>query len=246
MHVYINYTCRLKRNFREGPRSGPHVASVRSAEVRGLLAQFSPNSPSSAVEVTRLMRSAFPDCESQRDTKGQKETFYVGVERQMATPVSTTATTSLEAQLSFRDAQIEILTARVKELEAEVHSLRQSLMAQRSLGCSSVYKDELSSLLSSNSMLTDGPTTMEYLESFSLSSIISDVRQVAPSFYSLLCDLGDVRRNAEDAYTLTQNEIKALVSLCILANARSRQAKGVQLFLSIMLIARAVNKQVYI
>ena len=95
-------------------------------------------------------------------------------------------------------------------------------------------------------MLTDGPTTMEHLESFSLSSIISDVRQVAPSFYSLLCDLGDVRRNAEDAYTLTQNEIKALVSLCILANARSRQAKGVQLFLSIMLIARAVNKQVYI
>ena len=108
MHVYINYTCRLKRNFREGPRSGPHVASVQSAEVRGLLAQFFPNSPSSAVEVTRLMRSAFPDCESQRDTKGQKETFYVGVERQMATPVSTTATTSLEAQLSFRDAQIEI------------------------------------------------------------------------------------------------------------------------------------------
>ena len=113
-----------------------------------------------ALVVTRLMRSAFPDCESQRDTKGQKETFYVGVERQMATPVSTTATISLEAQLSFRDAQIKILTARVKELEAEVHSLRQSLMAQQSLGCSSVYKDELSSLISSNSMLTDGPTTI--------------------------------------------------------------------------------------
>ena len=58
--------------------------------------------------------------------------------------------------------------------------------------------------------------------------------------------VGDVRRNADDEGSLTQNEIKALVSLCILANARSRQTKGLQLFISLMLIARAVNKQVHI
>ena len=57
--------------------------------------------------------------------------------------------------------------------------------------------------------------------------------------------MGDIRRNAKDEHTLTQNEIKALVSLCVLANARSRQTKGLQLFISIMLIAHAVNKQVH-
>ena len=227
----------------EGPKTGPHVARVPSAEVRGLLVQFFPHSPSSAVEVTRLTRLAFPDCDSQRDTKGQKQTFYVGVQRRMASLVSN-PTTSLEAELSFKDAQIEILTAKVNELELDVQSLRRALMAQQSFGPTSLYQDELQSLVSSSSMLSDGPINMESLQSFSLASIISDVRHVAPSFYSLLCDLGDVRRNAADEDTLTQNEIKALVSLCVLANTRSRQSKGLQLFLSIMLIARAVNKQV--
>ena len=58
--------------------------------------------------------------------------------------------------------------------------------------------------------------------------------------------VGDVRRNADDEGSLTQNEIKALVSLCVLANARSRQTKGLQLFISLMLTVRAVNKQVHI
>ena len=55
-----------------------------------------------------------------------------------------------------------------------------------------------------------------------------------------------MKRNTDEADTLTQNEPKALMSLCVLANARSRQTKGVQLFISLMLIARAVNKQVHI
>ena len=60
------------------------------------------------------MRLAFPVCESQCDTKGQKETFYVGVEQHMASLAPTPGGTI--------DAQIEMLTARVQELEATVHS----------------------------------------------------------------------------------------------------------------------------
>ena len=222
------------------------MASVRSAEVRGLLAQSFPHNPSSAVDISKLIKLAFPGCESKHDTKGQKETFYIGVRREMASLVPTTSATSLDVPLSFERAQNEMLTAKVDELERRVHSLQQSLTDQECLGSmsTSAYKDEIQSLVSSSSMLSDGPNTIERLETFSLSDLISNVRQVAPTFYSLLCDLGDVRRNARDADNLTQNEIKAFVSLCILANARSRQTKGVQLFLSIMLIARAVNKQV--
>ena len=166
---------------------GPHVASVRSAEVRGLLARFFPHSPSSAVEVTKLIRLAFPTCESQRDTKGLKETFYIGVERYMA---SLGSPTSLEAQLSIKDAQIKMLTARVQELEMKVHRQQQSLMAQQSTSSSLLYKDELLSLVSSSRMIADGrPVTTEGLHGFSLSSLIAEVREIAPSFFSLLCDL---------------------------------------------------------
>ena len=65
---------------------------------------------------------------------------------------------------------------------------------------------------------------MESLESFSLSSVIFDVHQLAPLFYY---DLGDARRHAVDDIMLTQNEIKSQVSLWVIANARSRQTKGV-------------------
>ena len=104
-----------------------------------------------------------------------------------------------------------MLTARVNDLEAEVQRLRQSLTSSSS---TSLYNDELMSLVSSSSTLSDSPITIVCLESFSLSTIIADVRRVAPS-YSLLCNLGDVRRHAEDAHTVTPNELKALVSLCV-------------------------------
>ena len=40
------------------------------------------------------------------------------------------------------------------------------------------------------------------------------------------------------------NEIKVLVSLCTLLNARSSRTIGLQLFLSLMLVARGTAKQV--
>ena len=154
------------------------MASVQSAEVRGLLPRFFPHSPSSAVEVTKLIRLALPACESQHDTKGLKETFYIGIERYMVSLGS-------PSSIGFKDAQIEMLTARVQELEMKVHSQQQSLIAQQSAGSSPLYKDELLSLVSSSRMIADGPVTAEGLHSFLLSSLIAEVRQVAPSFFSV-------------------------------------------------------------
>ena len=83
----------------------------------------------------------------------------------------------------------------------KVHSQQQSLVAQQSAGSSPLYKDELS-LVPSSRMIVDGPVTAEGL-------LQSCHWQVLHSF---LCNLVDVRRNADDR--LTQSEIKALVSLC--------------------------------
>ena len=44
----------------------------------------------------------------------------------------------------------------------------------------------------------------------------------------------------------TRQDMKALFSLSTLLNAHSQKVKGFQLFISMMLIARATNKQVYI
>lgn len=69
--------------------------------------------------------------------------------------LASTPTTSLEAQLSFKDAQIEMLTARVQELETKVHSQQQSVVALQSVSSTSLYKDEFLSLVSSSRMISD-------------------------------------------------------------------------------------------
>ena len=58
----------------EGPKSRPHVARVRSAEVCGVNGTVFPTWR--AVEITRLMRLAFPDCKS-HVTSYQRPQGYV-------------------------------------------------------------------------------------------------------------------------------------------------------------------------
>ena len=108
---------------------------------------------------------------------------------------------------------------------------------------------EVNRILSSDSILVHGPDTISNLEGFSLSSLLAELRQLAHGGIIELCiSLGDTLRNAdcddvggEDALI---DNIKVLVSMCSLLNARSRQVNGLQFLLSLMLVALAINKQV--
>ena len=246
--MYI--VCRLKRNFKEGPKSGPSMVRVRFAEVHQMILEAFPGNNTSSVEVARLLVATFPGCEAKRDTKGKREMFYIGIERVPAESAGTSGSSSqailslpLDVQLMAERRKVQMLTAKVSELEQQLHSVQQPVTSTSSSEYArTTIKNEFSLLLSEGSKLCCGPDTLDHLTSFSLAGLIHEVRQLAPNLYSLLCDLGDTRRNARDE--TTTEEIKALTSLCVLANARSQRAKGVQLFISIMLIARAVNKQV--
>lgn len=228
------------------------MVRVRFSDVQQMILEAFPGNTTSSVEVAKLLTSTFPSSEPKRDTKGKKEMFYIGVERGSSESMSRSSMSSqevtilpMDVQLSHERAKNQMLTARIHQLEEELQSVRQ-VTSQSSTALVPVIKDEFSLLLSEGGMLCFGPDSLEHLDSFSLAGIIHNVRETAPNLYSLLCDLGDTSRNARDEVTTTHEEIKVLTSLCTLANARSQRAKGVQLFLSIMLIARAVNKQVRI
>ena len=53
--------------------------------------------------------------------------------------------------------------------------------------------------------------------------------------------LGDTTRNREDA---TTEEVKVVASMCSLLNARSARMNGLQLLVSMMLVARATSREV--
>ena len=97
------------------------------------------------------------------------------------------------------------------------------------------------------SILIHGPDTVEGFESFSIDAVISEVKQCSPDLLSLFNRLGDVRQNVpDDCDDLAAEEIKAFIALCTLLNAKSRKVKGMQLFMGMMLTARATSRQVFI
>ena len=52
-----------------------------------------------------------------------------------------------------------------------------------------------------------------------------------------------MQRNARDG-ARPDEELKAVMALCTLLNARSARVKGLQLMVSLMLVARATGRQV--
>lgn len=210
------------------------MVRTKFSDVQQMLLEAFPDDKVSFVEVAKLLRSAFPSANAKRETKGKKEMFYVGVERCANVPQGA----SLDVQQRHERATNEMLSAKVTRLEQEVESMQQANVPV------ATCKEELLLLISESSVLCSGPDSLEHLESFSLSSIIHEIQTIAPNLFSLFSDLGDTKRNVADEKATTNEDIKVLTSLCTLTNARSRRSKGVQLFLSIMLIARSVNKQV--
>lgn len=78
---------------------------------------------------------------------------------------------------------------------------------------------------------------------FNMDHVVAELEKQTPELYQLFEMIGDTKRNADDGELSTEG-IKAICSLCSLLNARSSRAKGLQLMISLMLIARATARQV--
>lgn len=187
---------------------------------RVLSTEYRPNI--SHVEASRIIKQAFPSATTKRKSKGDsKRTFYLGVR-----PRHESASGSGTIQSASGSSMIqscELISSELKSLQLE-----------------------MTQVLLSDGLLVHGPDTVANFESFSLSSLFAELRQLAPGLVELCLSLGDTNRNVdcdnEDA--LVDNDIKVLMSVCTLLNARSRQVKGLQLLLGLMLVSRAINKQV--
>ena len=79
---------------------------------------------------------------------------------------------------------------------------------------------------------------------FSMSAVVSELQSDCPELYKLVQQLGSTQRNARDG-TRPDEELKAVMALCTLLNARSARTKDLQLMVSLMLVARATGRQVY-
>lgn len=225
---------RLKQHVGTGPRDGPYMACMKYSEVQHILQQKYPEI--SQYDVRKVIAMAFPDAQSERST------YILGIRRRFLSPTATEMSSTLSpisqhvacTTLAEENARLQ---ERVSQLEAEVQSLQQSSVPL------SVIQQQLDQLTSSNGIIMCGPDTLEHLESFTIDSVLEELRTNAPDLLQLFETLGQTSRNVHGD-DLAVEQVKSLVSICTLLNARTRRAKGLQLLISIMLIARSTSKQV--
>ena len=86
---------------------------------------------------------------------------------------------------------------------------------------------EVDSAVCSRQMLLHGPDTVERFAEFSMSAVITELQASCPQLYQLVQQLGCTQRNARDG-RLPDEELKGVMAVCTLLNARSARVKGLQ------------------
>ena len=147
---------------------------------------------------------------------------------------------------------LELETERQRRiaLEQEVATLKDKIQVGSDMS-STQYQEQLRSeidgAICSREMLhmRHGPDSVEHFNDFSMSNVIAELQASCPHVYKLIQQLGSTLRNARDD-AVSHEELKGVMTICTLLNARSARVKGMQLMVSLMLVARAAGKQVYI
>ena len=220
--------CRLRAQLKPTPVSGPGTKSINLQTLQHMLMErFAPDDIS-LIEVTRIVNEAFLFTQHKRMLKdGVKYTYIVGID--MATqPCAQSAPPATDEK--------QQLLRRIQELEQQVEELK---------SCKQLI-DESEKVLAVAVSSSSGPNTLSRLSEFSLDSIVADLDTNSPILFQLFHKVGDTARNQRCVgdSSFCVEEMKAIMSLCTLLNARSNRFKGMQLLLSLMLVARGTGKQV--
>ncbi len=158
-------------------------------------------------------------------------------------PIVAHSTSQLLLDLQLERDKRFALEQQVCELTAKVHECSSS---QPVAQYQEDLQSEVDSVVSSGLSLLHGPGTEDHFMGFTLDGVVQELKFNCPQMYKLFQQLPRTQRNVtDDVEGLPLQELKGVMSLCTLLNARSARAKGVQLMISLMLVARATNKQVH-
>ena len=228
----------LKSQYREVAINCPQPKRVKLSDVHEHFEQK--YSKTSHHQLARLIQRAFPNTERKPAGKSRCKHIFGIVPKEATTHGDSTAHTSysqLAEQLEKECAGNRELRERIQILEDRVKQLER--MTPQSLA------KQADGLVQQSCLTVCGPNTYTNFQSFSIDGVIRELREQVPDIHELFMQLGDVHRNLDRNDTTTSaEEMKAVNSLCTLLNARCSRVKGIQLLLSMMLIARSTTKQV--
>lgn len=224
----------LKHHYKDAAVSGPDSKRVKFSDILDeATTELSPTV--SNFSLARAIKDEFPNAVSKK--AGDKRHIYIyGIEKGTTVP----------------DLQLSLDTAlrRNEHLEQEVRQLKQKVAElQHESALAKKLDDQMQSLVNPNMLAYHGPDTIAHLQCFSLDSMMDEFIVNAPDVMDLIRHLGKCDRyESGDAGEehLRIATLRSVTALCTLLKCRSVKVLGLQLLLSIMLIARATNKQVEI
>ena len=135
---------------------------------------------------------------------------------------------------------------RNEELELQVQALKKKVAQLERESTSTKLVHQMQAMVNPNLLAHHGPDTITHLQGFSLDSIIEEFSVNAPDVLDLVRKLGNCSRLGDDGNEEHLNiaTLPSATALCTLLKCRSVKVLGLQLFLSIMLVAQATHKQV--
>lgn len=210
----------LRERYRSAPSEGPHAKKMKFRDLHDdLSAQFSPATLNFKTVSHQEIKAVFPNSFSKPVGKGRLKHVF-GIERVGCERTSGTSTKSPE---------YEALEQKVRQLEERVRELEQPKIFH-----------EMNTLTTPNLFVYHGPNNITNFDKFSLDCLVEELTKLAPNLFELFQTLGQTARSSDDQ----SDDVMAVMSLCTLLKCRSQKVLGVQLLITLMLLARSTNKQV--
>ena len=238
--------------------------SVQLSVVHSMIVKRFPTSNVSVTAVSHLIQDVFPNARLKQCAK-ERALFVVDIELKhpsgmvssLPVPVMDSSafqpsTSSLSEGTQITELLLELERERELRvaLEYEVETLKRKIQAGSDAESAEEYQQqlhsEIDSVVCSRQMqhVRHGPDTVEHFNEFSMSNVIAELQASCPHVYKLIQQLGTTMRNANDG-EVSGEERKGVMAICTLLNARSARVKGMQLMVSLMLVARGAGRQVY-
>ena len=239
----------------------PNPKRVKFSDIQDELQKCFPTGNTSTFAISRAITSAFPNSLGKKTGKARQKYIY-GVESQLLPSSNTppelssashqsssashqsssashqSSSTSHESSSASHESSALLALEKAKnlDLQQEIKQLQARVSELEKAGC---LVQQMDTLIQCGKHISHGPHTPECFDSFSMGEVLSEIEMHAPDVMNLLRVLGNTDRNVG-----SDDELKAVTSLCTLLKARSQRVKGMQLLMSYMLIARATSKQV--
>ena len=237
----------LKKRYRPAPTDGEvqNVKKIKFEHIRkDMMAQF-PSKNLSNYQVSQAISAAFPNTFSRLSTRSRTKHIF-GLEEITDTPCSSSddleaENRRLRLQVDNQQVRLQVMQNRIDELERQVAQLQEHIGSSAQL---SSLETQIGSLLSSQNAAYHGPDTITHFNDFSMDHIITEFKNQAPDVWQLLNNLGNTGRFSEDNQQQQLAQLQIISYLSTLLKTRSLKTLGVQLLVSLMLIARATSRRV--